>query len=92
MAVSDLAKALGYRRVGPRIREVLLTDLLTVVRRGTLQNERRLLSLDCRTIEEFPRDFLKTQFLAAIGAEWIAREEASMRFSRAGSGSLALVP
>jgi hypothetical protein len=37
-AIRDVARALGYGRVGHRIRDVLHTDLLTASRRGILEN------------------------------------------------------
>ena len=58
-AMRDLAAALGYRRVGPRIREVLHTDLLTAVRRGILQNQNGQLSLLERDVRGYQWDFLK---------------------------------
>lgn len=71
-----------YQRVGARIREVLDTDLLTAVRRGILQNERGELSLLCRDIERYDRDFLKEQFLASLGRGWTDRDEAIRAFAR----------
>jgi hypothetical protein len=78
----DLTRGLGYERLGPRIRETLATDLLTAVRRGILANDRGVLSLQARSIEEYDRSFLKEQFLAAIGRNWIEREEAIRLFAR----------
>lgn len=72
----DLARALGYARTGSRIREMLDTELRTAVRRGILQNESGQLSLLCRRIEDYERDFLKEQFLSALGTVWREREEA----------------
>jgi hypothetical protein len=77
-----LAAALGYRRLGPHIREVLDSDLLTAVRRGILQNECGQLSLFCRSIEHYERDFLKDQFLASLGRIWTVREDAIEGFAR----------
>ncbi|MCX6849019.1 MAG: N-6 DNA methylase [Verrucomicrobia bacterium] len=81
----EIAQALGYERVGSRIREVLDTDIRTAVRRGILQNEGGELSLLCRSIEDYERGFLKELFLAAInqnGKVWLERDEAIRLFAR----------
>jgi hypothetical protein len=81
-AIRDVAAALGYQRVGPRIREVLHTDLLTAVRRGILQNKNGQLSLLARDLRDYQRDFLKKNFLSAIGRTWIERADAIQAFAR----------
>ena len=81
-AIRDVARALGYRRTGARIREILHTDLLTAVRRGILENTGGELRLLARSITDYERDFLKQQFLAAIGRPWIARDTATRDFCR----------
>jgi hypothetical protein len=77
-----LAIALGYGRLGTRIRAALSSELLSAVRRGILQNGRGELSLLCRTIDDYKRDFLKTQFLASLARTWTDRDEATQAFSR----------
>jgi hypothetical protein len=47
-----------------------------------LKNERGELSLLCRSIEEYERDFLKDQFLASLGRTWTERDEAAQGFAR----------
>ena len=81
-AIRDVARALGYRRTGARIQEVLHADLLTAVRRGILENTDGTLRLRARSITELDRDFLKQQFLAAIGRPWIDRDTAIRDFCR----------
>ncbi len=81
-AIRDVARALGYRRTGVRIHEILHTDLLTAVRRGILENTGGALRLLARSITDYERDFLKQQFLAAIGRPWIARDTATRDFCR----------
>ncbi len=81
-AIRDVARALGYRRTGARIREILHTDLRTAVRRGILENTGGTLRLLARSITDYERDFLKQQFLAAIGRPWIARDTATRDFCR----------
>src|SRR5437660_362197 len=60
-AIRDVARALGYRRTGARIQEVLHTDLLTAVRRGVLENAGGELRLLTRSISDYERDSLKQQ-------------------------------
>ncbi len=81
-ALRDLAHTLGYERLGPKIREILDTDLLTAVRRGILQNERGELSMLCRTIGDYERGFLKEQFLASLRRTWTDRDEAIQALAR----------
>lgn len=77
-----LARALGYQRLGARVRETLSDDLLTAVRRGILKNDRGELSLEARSIGDYHRDFLKTQFLASLGRIWTSRDDATRAFAR----------
>ncbi len=81
-ALRQLAQALGHQRLGPRIRKALSTDLRTAVRRRILQNERGKLSLNCRTIEDYDRSFLKAQFLASLARTWTSRDAATTAFAR----------
>lgn len=81
-AIRDVARALGYRRTGPRIQEILHTDLMTAVRRCILENDHGTLRLCARSITDYDRDFLKQQFLAAIGRTWIDRDTANRDFCR----------
>ena len=81
-SLRELAAALGFQRLGNRVRNELLADLTTAVRRGILKNENGLLSPDCRTIADYPRDFLKTQLLAAIGSTWVTRKDAATLLAR----------
>ncbi|MCB1087723.1 MAG: restriction endonuclease subunit S [Verrucomicrobiae bacterium] len=81
-ALKDLSVALGYRRLGPQIREVLSTDLLTAVRRGILTSDGGEYALGFRSVSELPRDILKDRFLTAIGRNWITRDDAIRDFAR----------
>ncbi len=81
-ALREVSQALGYARLGPRIREHLDGDLRTAVRRGILKSDDAGLSLGCRSIEGFTRPFLKEQFLAALGRRWIDRTEAARTLAR----------
>lgn len=81
-ALVEVARALGYQRLGKSIRHTLETDLLTAVKRGILENDRGHLRLLARSLEDYDRAFLKTQFLAAMGRGWVEREEAIYRLVR----------
>jgi hypothetical protein len=81
-AIHDVAGALGYQRVGPRIREIFHTDLVTAMRRGILQNQNGQLSLLARDLRDYQRDFLKENFLSAVGRVWIERADAIQAFAR----------
>jgi len=81
-ALRQLAAALGYHRVGPKIRETLNSDLLSAARRGIISNERGQLALLCRSVEDYDRSFLKDQFVAAIGRTWNDREAAANALAR----------
>lgn len=81
-ALRDLATILGFKRLGPVIKETLASGLLSATRRGILKNERGELSLLCRSIEDYERDFLKDQFLASLGRNWTERGEAGRAFAR----------
>lgn len=81
-ALYEIAAELNYQRLGPRIREILTTDLFTAVRRGILESNGKGLRLLCRSVEDYQRDFLKEQFLASIGRTWTDRHEAIRNFAR----------
>lgn len=77
-----MADALGFKRLGPLIKETLVSSLLSAVRRGILKNDVGELSLLYRSIEDYDRDFLKSQFLASLGRTWADRDEAARVFAR----------
>ena len=81
-AICEVARALGYRRTGSAILDVVNRDLLTAVRRGILENYSGELRLQSRSIEDYERSFLKEQFLAAIGRTWIERDQAIRELAR----------
>lgn len=82
-AIRAVARELGYNRTGPRIQEVLDVALRTAVRRGILENQGGALRLLVRSVEGYRREFLKEQFLSALGGrQWTEREEAIRAFAR----------
>jgi hypothetical protein len=56
--------------------------LLTASRRGILENVGGELRLLARSLADYDWDFLKQQFLAAIGRAWSERDEAIREFCR----------
>ncbi|MEO7369025.1 MAG: hypothetical protein ABIZ36_13800 [Gemmatimonadaceae bacterium] len=81
-AIPAIARSLGYGRTGARIHNVLNRDIMTAVRRGILVNEGGQLSVNCRSIEHYEREFLKQQLLAALGRTWIPRADAPRLLAR----------
>ncbi len=82
-AIRAVARELGFNRTGPRIREVLDAAPRTAVRRGILENQGGALRLLVRSVEGYRREFLKEQFLSALGGrQWTEREEAIRAFAR----------
>jgi hypothetical protein len=81
-AIQDIARALGYRRIGARIREVLTNDIQTAVRRGILDNTGGELSLLCRSIDDYAREHLVEMLLAAMGTGWHSRDDATSAAAR----------
>lgn len=71
-----VAVAVGFERLGPRIREVLEGDLLAAARRGVVMSEAGLVRLATRSIADYDREILREQLLAAAGTAWTDREAA----------------
>lgn len=82
VALRDIAYALGYQRLGPRIREALSGDLIAALRRGIVVNAGGNYRLGFRSFADCPRDALKDAFESAIGRAWIVREDAIRAFAR----------
>jgi hypothetical protein len=81
-AIRDLARALGYRRVGSTVGEVLGNDIRTAVRRGILDNAGGQFTLLCRAVDQYTRDHLVDILLAALGQGWCDRDEAIVAAAR----------
>jgi|GEM_PF-125160 len=82
VALRDIAYALGYQRLGPRIQEALSADFMAAVRRGIVVNAGGNYRLGFRSFADCPRDALKDAFESAIGRAWIVREDAIRAFAR----------
>jgi len=81
-AIRDVAYALGYRRLGSRIHDVLSRDIQTAVRRGILDNSGGQHSLLCRYIDRYTRAHLIDTLLSAMGGTWQTRDEAIITAAR----------
>jgi len=75
-AIREVARAMGFDRVGPRIREYIEGDLIAAVRRGVILNDKGKLLLDCRSIQDYPTDLLKECLLAVMGSNWWEQDDA----------------
>ena len=83
VALDHVARVLGYKRLGLRVRDVLNTDLLTAVRRGIVMNHGDGLILYNARIVDYKREALKKLFLASLGGSiWTEREDAIRKFAR----------
>lgn len=71
-----VARALGFRRTGPRIRDVVMSALNAAVRRGVVINTGGAYAMDCRAIVDYPDELLVKYLYAAIGRAWVDREDA----------------
>ncbi len=81
-AIRLMACAMGYDRLGSRIREIISNDLQTAVRRGILSNSGGEYSAPCQSIEDYSRDHLVKMLVAAMGSSWQTRAEATTAAAR----------
>lgn len=93
-AFTEISHALGFRRTGARITEELRRALRTAIRRHIINRDRGVLSIECRTIDDYTRDELIETLLAAMGKTWWSREDAvraaarRLGFRRTGNRSI----
>lgn len=81
--IAELALAHGWKKVGANIRSTLERHLLLALHRNVLEKAgRHELRLAAKSIDRYPRDFVKKQFLVALGPGWVERDEAIRRFAR----------
>lgn len=78
----QLARMHGHQRIGKHIRRELESHLNAAVRRGIIERTSNGYALIFRRLEDYDRNFLKDQFLGAIGRKWVEREEAIRVFTR----------
>jgi len=72
----------GLGALGKSICKELSGDIRAAVRRGVLDNTGGQYSILCRHIGQYDPDFLRHQFLAAIGSAWIDRDDAIRQAAR----------
>ena len=75
-AFIEVARALGFRRTGNRIRQVVKSALRTAIRRHIVYRDKDVYALECRHIEHYSRDELIDALLAAMGTTWWDRADA----------------
>lgn len=75
-AIRRVSHALGFRRTGNRIAEVIDSALIAAVKRGIIFNDRGRLALLTRNINDYSRDDLILSMLTAMGYSWQERDEA----------------
>ena len=80
--IRHTARALGIARTSPRIATELESAIRRAVRRGIASNERGMLSLANRKIEDYDRAFLKQHLPACLTAKWCDKSEVPLRFAR----------
>jgi superfamily II DNA or RNA helicase len=67
--IRQIARELGYRKTSQNIADVINTYVTTASRRGITRMQDGAIQLEVRSISDYDRDFLKTQFLAALSAQ-----------------------
>lgn len=82
-AIVQLARRLGYRRTGPRIKEELGGALRVAVKRGILSTTEAGLALSTQNIADYKQEVLAEQFLASMPSRsWADREDSIRTFAR----------
>jgi hypothetical protein len=82
-AITKLASQIGLERPNSPIRAEIDSVLRCAVERGILESSGDVLQLAARSIQQYSRDDLKTQFLASLPTSaWIDRDDAIRAFAR----------
>ena len=79
-AIQMTASALGFKRTGAKICQEIDNALRAASVRGVVYSDGGRVHADCRTINDYTRDLLKTTLLSAIDQGWWHRDEA-IRFA-----------
>jgi hypothetical protein len=74
--ITEVARLLGFRRTGNRIREELRSALRTAIRRHIVSREKGVIRIECANINHYSRDELIEALLATMGNIWWEREDA----------------
>jgi hypothetical protein len=75
-SIKDLATALGFQRVGSRVRDDVDGYLRAAVRRGILSNDGGMYALLVRSAADYSRDHLIDALMASMNGGWTDREAA----------------
>lgn len=75
-AIRDVAVALGYKRVGSRVRDTVDGYLRAAIRRGILFKDGGSYNLVERSAGDYERDHLIDSLIASMNGGWTARDEA----------------
>lgn len=75
-AFVEVARALGFRRTGSRIRQEVQSALRTAIRRHIVYRDKGVYGLECRHIDHYTRDELIHALLATMGTTWWDRTDA----------------
>jgi hypothetical protein len=82
-AIVELARQMGYRRTGSRIREGLDAVLRVAVRRGILINTEEGFTISTQNIADYEREFLSEQFIESMPSRsWVDIDESIRTFAR----------
>ncbi|WP_149752551.1 hypothetical protein [Rubripirellula obstinata] len=69
-------QGLDAKRLTSGIRDSVNGWFRTAVRRGVIARVGQSYEMDCRTIDDYPRDLLVSSLASAIGRTWHSREDA----------------
>lgn len=89
-AIREVARELGFERVGPNIRTDMETALNTASKRYIIETHDGLSRRCTGSIDDYHREFLKKTLLGVMGAVWWERDQAihaaarSLGFARTG--------
>lgn len=75
-AITEVARLLGFRRAGNRIRGELRSALRTATRRHIITRENGVIRIECATIDDYSREELIEALLTTIGNTWWKRGDA----------------
>jgi hypothetical protein len=81
-AIRETAYELGFKRAGPRIREVIDDALRAASRRSVVWSEQGRVYPDYRSIDDYDRERLKDALCSVMGAVWWEREGAIREAAR----------
>lgn len=81
-AIGLVARRMGYRRAGARVRGVLHGAFATACKRAIVYTDRNVTFLLHRTIDDYPREDLKRYVRHAVGYTWVEEKDALRKAAR----------